>query len=207
MSKLFLMLRASWRPLLVVAAVAVLRGSTAHAPLPGVDAPSKASVPVVAIGAELPASSGNPIADLRLDRLSETRDRPVFAPSRRPPPPPALPAVAAHVERAPQAVPVSPPGVALFGIVVGEQGARAFIATGAAGQIIGVRPGDDVAGWTVSAITQRNLVLSYAERSATFTLFSPGNVSQSKQPDATATASKPPVTRTSDAPHPRIRIR
>jgi hypothetical protein len=210
MNRLFLMLRASWRPLLVMAAVAVLRGSTAHAPMQSVDAPGKASVPVAqaaAIGSELPASSGNPIAEVRFDRLSETRDRPVFSPSRRPPPPPALPAVAARVERAPQAVPVSPPGVALFGIVVGEQGARAFIATGADGQIIGVRPGDDVSGWTVSAITQRNLVLSHAERSATFTLFSPGNVSQTKRPDATATVANPQVTRTTDAPHPRIRVR
>jgi hypothetical protein len=101
---------------------------------------------------------------------------------------------------------LSPPGVALFGIVVGEQGARAFIATtGAADQIIGVRPGDKVSGWTVSAITQRNLVLSRAERSATFTLFSPGNVSQAKRSDAAA--SNPQVTRTSDTPHPRVRIR
>jgi hypothetical protein len=89
---------------------------------------------------------------------------------------------------------LSPPGVALFGIVVGAQGARAFIATGAAGRIIGVRPGDDVSGWTVTAITQRNLVLSRAERSATFTLFSAGNSGQTGRSDAAA--SNPPVTRT-----------
>jgi hypothetical protein len=203
------MLRASWRLLLAVAAVAALHGSTARAPVASVNATSTALVrtmPDAATATEMPAVSGNPIAEVRLDRLSETRNRPVFSPGRRPLAPPAPPAIAAHVERAPQPLPLSPPGVALFGIVVGEQGARAFIAmTGAADQIIGVRPGDEVSGWTVSAITQRNLVLSRAERSATFTLFSPGNVSQAKRSDAAA--SNPQVTRTSDAPHPRVRIR
>jgi hypothetical protein len=174
-----------------------------------VDATSTALVramPDAAMDTEISAVSGNPIDEVRLDRLSETRNRPVFSPSRRPLAPPALPAIAARIERAPQALSLpSPPGVALFGIVVGEQGARAFIAMGAANQIIGVRPGDDISGWTVSAITQRNLVLSRAEQSATFTLFSPGNVGQTRRSDAAALS--PQVTRTSDTPHPRVRIR
>jgi general secretion pathway protein N len=164
------------------------------------------AIPAAAIDTEMPAVSGNPVAVVRLDRLSDTRDRPLFSPSRRPLSPPATPAIAARVERAPQALSLpSPPGVALFGIVVGEQGARAFIAMGVANEIIGVRPGDDISGWTVSAITQRNLVLSRAEQSATFTLFSPDNVSQARQPNAAASNLR--ATRTSDTPHPRVRIR
>jgi hypothetical protein len=194
------MLRASWRQLLVVAAVG-LHGSTACAQMASADPRSNALVramPDAAIDIEMPAVSGNPVAKVPLDRLSDTRNRPVFSRSRRPPAPPAPAAIAARVEPASQPLPLpSPPGVALFGIVVGPQGARAYIATGAADRIIGVRPGDDVSGWTVTAITQSNLVLSRAERSATFTLFSPDN----------ATRTAPQATRTADPPPGRVRIR
>lgn len=202
------MLRASCRPLFVFVAVAALHGSTARAPMASVDATSTALVramPDAAIDPEIPMVSGNPIAVVLLDRLSETRNRPLFSPSRRPLVPPATLAIATPVARAPQALPVqSPPGVALFGIVVGAQDARAFIAMGTMDQIIVVRPGDDVLGWRVSAITQRNLVLSHAEQSATFTLFSLDSVSQ---PPRDVAASNPQATRASDMPHPRVRVR
>lgn len=192
------MLRASWRQLLVVAAVA-LHGSTACAQMASADPTSNAVVqgmPDAAIDIEIPAVSDNPVADVPLDRLSDTRKRPVFSRSRRPPAPPAPAAVAARVE--PQPLPLlPPPGVALFGIVVGPQGPRAYIAAGATDRIIGVRPGDDVSGWTVTSITRSNLVLSRAERSATFTLFSPGN----------ATRTAPQATHTADPPRGRVRIR
>lgn len=193
------MLRASWRQLLVVAAVA-LHGSTACAQMASADQTGDGLVralPDAAIDIEMPAVSDNPVADVPLDRLSNTRNRPVFSSSRRPKAPPAPAAIAAPVERAPQPLPLSPPGVALFGVVVGPQGARAYIATGATDRIIGVRPGDDVSGWTVTAITRSDLVLSRADRSATFTLFSSDN----------ATRTAPQATRTADPPPGRVRIR
>jgi hypothetical protein len=192
------MLRASWRQLLVVAAVA-LHGSTACAQMASADPTSNALVqamPDAAIDIEMPSVSDNPVADVPLDRLSDTRNRPLFSRSRRPPAPPAPTAIAARVE--PQPLPLlPPPGVALFGIVVGPQGPRAYIAAGATDRIIGVRPGDDVSGWTVTAITRSNLVLSRAERSATFTLFSPGN----------ATRTAPQATHAADPPRGRVRTR
>ena len=200
------MLRASWRQLLVVAAVA-LHGSTACAQMASTDPTGNGLVqamPDAAIDIEMPAVFDNPVAEVPLDRLSDTRNRPLFSRSRRPLAPPAPAAIAARVE--PQPFPLlPPPGVALFGVVVGPQGARAYIATGAADRIIGVRLGDDVSGWTVTAITQSNLVLSRAERSATFTLFSPENANQTKRFDATA--SNPKAKRTADPPHGRVRIR
>jgi hypothetical protein len=200
------MLRASWRQLLVIAAVA-LYGSTACAQMANADPTGNASVqamPDAAIDIEMPAVSGNPVAEVPLDRLSDTRNRPVFSRSRRPLAPPAPAAVAARVE--PQPLPLlPPPGVALFGVVVGPQGARAYIATGAADRIIGVRPGDDVSGWTVTTITRSDLVLSRAERSATFTMFSADNASQTRRFDAAA--STPQMTGTADPPRGRVRIR
>jgi hypothetical protein len=201
------MLRVSWHQLLVVAVVA-LHGSTACAQMTSADSTSHASVramPGAAIGTRMSPLWGNPVAAVPLDRLSETRNRPLFSPSRHPlalPVQPDRPAVAG-VEHAPQPAP-SPPGIALFGIVVGAQGARAFITAQSADRIIGVRPGDDISGWTVTAITERRLVLSRADRSATFTLFSAANGSQIERSDAVV--SSRPENRPPDPP-PRRRVR
>jgi hypothetical protein len=202
-------LRASWCHLLIVAAVALL-GTPSRAQVAGGDTASKASAgpimdTVTDVG--MPAFSGNPVAQVPLDRLSDTRNRPLFSLSRRPLAPPAPPIHPAMtpVEQASPPPSLSPPGVALFGIVLGAQGARAFIATGPGDRIMGVRPGDDVSGWTVTAITERRLVLSHADRSATFTLFSVANSGQIERSDTTA-ASRP-ANHIADPPRRRVRIR
>jgi general secretion pathway protein N len=189
------MLRVSWSQWLVVATL-VLHGSPAGAQLASADAANDAGMPV--------APGGNPVAQIPLDKLSATRNRPLFSPSRRAPAlsvQPDRPTVA-RVEHAQPAPP--PPGIALFGIVVGAQGARAFITAQPADRIVGVRPGDDVSGWTVTAITERRLVLSRADRSATFTLFSEANGSQIQRSDA-VTSSR--LENHAADPPPRRRVR
>jgi general secretion pathway protein N len=199
-------LRASRRQLLIIAAV-VIHGSTIGTPVASADAASITPARQAAIEIGTAVVSGNPIAEVPLGRLSATRDRPLFSPSRRPPAPPHHQAKVHRrvVEPPAPQPPPAPPGIALFGIVVGAQGPRAFIATGPADDVIGVRPGDDVAGWKVTAITQRSLVLSHDDQSATFNLFSTANASQTKQSDAAAPSH--PVIRTAAPPHRRVRIR
>lgn len=109
----------------------------------------------------------NPLRAQSLDRLSATRDHPLFSPSRRPAPPPPAP-----VERVSEApLPPPPPNVTLFGIVVDGEGARAIVRSGTK-KIERVQIGDDIGGWKVSQIEGRRLVLSLDDRLATFTLFS-----------------------------------
>ena len=108
---------------------------------------------------------GNPLQTLSLDRLSTTRDRPLFSSDRRPPAPPPPP-----VERAPEPPP-APPDVALLGIVVDGERTRAIVRAGTE-KIERVQIGDDISGWKVSQIEGRRLLLSLDDRSATFTLFS-----------------------------------
>jgi general secretion pathway protein N len=109
----------------------------------------------------------NPLEAQPLDRLSATRERPLFSPTRRPtPPPPPPPAEAAPVAVVPQ-----PPNVQLFGIVVDDEGARAIVRSGTE-KVDRVQIGDDIGGWKVSQIEGRRLVLSLDGRLATFTLFS-----------------------------------
>jgi len=103
-----------------------------------------------------------------LDRLSATRDRPLFSPSRRPVPPPPPP-----VARVPEAVPPPPPpSVTVFGIVIDGEGARAIVRSGMGTKFERVQIGDDIGGWKVAQIEARRLVLSLDDRLATFTLFS-----------------------------------
>lgn len=119
---------------------------------------------------EAPAEGvANPLAVNSLDRLSATRERPLFVPSRRAAAAAPLPApVARRIEPAP---PTPPPTVALYGIVLDNAGPRAIIRTGTASRVVRVRIGDDVGGWKVAGIEKRRLVLALNERSATFELF------------------------------------
>jgi len=133
-----------------------------------------------AIAADVPTGTAapsdaafvNPLAAHPIAAFAATRERPLFSPTRRPPPRP----VAADAPR-PVAVPPSPappsapPSMALFGTIIGLNGARALIRTGDAPKIVEVAAGDEVGGWTVNRIDKRHLVLSLGERLATFELF------------------------------------
>ena len=121
---------------------------------------------------ELPTMA-NPLAAQPLDRLSATRDRPLFSPTRRPTPPPPPP----PPEQAPVAVIPQPPNLTLVGIVLDDEGARALIRSSAT-KADRVQIGDDIGGWKVAQIDGRRLVLSLDGRFATFTLFSNENAQQ-----------------------------
>jgi hypothetical protein len=115
----------------------------------------------------------SPLAAYPLDRLSATRERPLFTASRRPPAPPPAPIIAAPP-------PPPPPKLILFGIIMDADEAHAVVSFGTADKTRRVRIGDDIGGWKVTQIEERQLVLSLDDRSATFTLFSgqhagPGN--------------------------------
>lgn len=123
-----------------------------------------------------------------LESLSATRERPLFSPTRRPPaPPPPPPAIVARAKPAP---PPAPPSVALLGVVIDEDGARAVLRVGRPEKIMRLRVGDDVGGWKVSQIDARQLVLSLEDRTATFTLFS--RTHADKAPNAGGSRPSPP---------------
>jgi hypothetical protein len=106
----------------------------------------------------------SPLAAQPLDRISNTRDRPLFSPTRRPPAPPPVVAVAPPP-------PPAPPDVALLGVVMDGEEARAVVRTGPAAKILRVGIGDDIGGWKVGQIEGRQLVLLLDGRTATFKMF------------------------------------
>jgi hypothetical protein len=108
----------------------------------------------------------NPLATHPLSEFAATHDRPLFTPGRRPFAPPAT----VRVE-APPPPPPPPPELTFFGTLVDAQGASAIVRGGPAEKPMHVHVGDLVGGWTVAKIDDRQIVLSLADRSVTFTMF------------------------------------
>jgi general secretion pathway protein N len=134
----------------------------------------------------------SPLAARSLDALAETRDRPLFSPSRRGPAPPPV----VVMPPAPPAPPPSPPSVTLFGVVMDAGEARAIVRAGSAGPVRRVRIGDDIDGWKVTQIEQRQLTVSRDGRAASFTMFNSGGNPAAKMTGKqieAAAPSTPPV--------------
>jgi hypothetical protein len=114
------------------------------------------------------AGLASPLAVHPLDRLSATRERPLFSPSRRAPAPPPAPIIGPPPPPPP---PPEPPNVTLVGIVMEAEEARAIVRSGP-NEVRRVRIGDDIGGWKVAQIEGRRLVLKLDSRVATFSMFS-----------------------------------
>jgi hypothetical protein len=111
------------------------------------------------------AALDNPLAARPLDEFSATRDRPLFTRSRRPPAARIAPVAAAPPP------PPPPPKLALVGILV-EAGAASAVVRGAPSEkAIHVHVGEEIDGWKVTRIAERQIELSQGERSVTFTMF------------------------------------
>ncbi|WP_315767334.1 hypothetical protein [Bradyrhizobium sp. SZCCHNR2012] len=125
----------------------------------------------------------NPVELQPLQQLTATHQRPLFSPSRRPPPKVATPVVARQ-EAAP------PPSLVVLGIVSENGEGRAMIRAAdrrPADKVVRVRTGDDIGGWKVDKVEPRRIVLTQGERSVDFVLFGAAEKGI-KSADATARA-------------------
>ena len=104
---------------------------------------------------------------LKLKDLSATRERPLFAPSRRRPPPPP-PAHVAHV--APEHPPETPRMV-LTGIIVKSSETIVVLRNIATSESISLRSGESVGPWRVKALSDHSVVLSDGTKEFTLELF------------------------------------
>jgi hypothetical protein len=145
---------------------------------------------------ETASSAGvtNPLAAPSLDRLSATRERPLFTPNRRaaPPPPPPV------ASTAPVEADAGPPRIALVGVVIGAQGPRAVVNDLALNKIVRLRIGDEIDGWIVRQIDQRLLVVWREGRSTSYKLF---NGEHAKPAGQTLNAANKPAEPGPHQPH------
>ena len=131
------------------------------------------------VGSALPrpqaAPAGNPLWGVPLRALSGTRERPLFSPSRRPPP--AVVAAPAVPPPAPPAKPAEPdhPPLTLIGTIVGStaNGFGIFLDP-ATRTVVRLKTGEDHGGWVLREVRARDAVFRKDKRSATLSLPAPG---------------------------------
>ena len=138
--------------------------------------------------ADVTRSVGNVVFAVPLSKLSVTRDRPIFSPSRRPPPPPAvMPVIAKPVERAKTPEPENPPLV-LVGTVVGEDSGIAVLVEQATENVVKLRVNESHQGWTLRSIQGREVTFQNDRKSSVLALAPPGGT----EPASSQAALEPP---------------
>jgi general secretion pathway protein N len=117
------------------------------------------------------APTGNPLWAVPLRSLSITRERPLFSPSRRPPP--AAVVAAPFVRPAqlpPKAVEPDHPLLTLVGTIVGENQSIGIFVDQVGKNVIRLKTGQGHAGWTLRTIQGRAATFEKDQREATLIL-------------------------------------
>jgi general secretion pathway protein N len=132
--------------------------------------------PVVAQPAAAQPKTGNPLWAVPLRTLSATRERPIFSPSRRPPPTAVAVVPAEPAPQAPRPVVPERPALALVGTIVGEGESIAIFYNPATKATIRLRLGEtDEMGWKLVAVDARTTLLEKGRQSVTLALPAPGD--------------------------------
>ena len=132
--------------------------------------------------ADEPAAPGS--QQISLDDLSETRNRPLFSPSRRPPPANVEVAVTAPPPPPPPQAPIPAPTLTFLGTFESATEVGAAVQITPNDKPVVVRYGTYINGWRVVDISHKRLVLAYQDRTAVFTLFNPPSSSNGETPGA-----------------------
>jgi hypothetical protein len=105
------------------------------------------------------SDKSGPLSAISLVSLHVTRERPLFAASRRPPAPP----VAMEAPKPPEPEPVpEKPDVMLVGVIYGLSLRLGLFVHEGVKSLIRARPGDAVHGWTVQNVERRAVTLAKA---------------------------------------------
>jgi hypothetical protein len=161
------------------AAIDIMRAS----PQPP-DAPAPAPAPQA-------MPTGNPLWTIPLSQLAVTRDRPIFSPSRRPPPAVAAPIyVAPTVPRVAKAEPERPPLI-LVGTIAGENDAIAVFVLPGTGTTVRLHTNDSHEGWVLRSVQGREATLQKGAASSVMALAPPGGEPVTAQASAEPPARKP----------------
>lgn len=171
-------------------------------------------------GAAPGAPTGNPLWSIPLSTLSATRERPIFSPSRRPPPdaqasepPPEEPEVPSS-----ESAPEGPPDLRLVGTVTGPDQGFALFQEAQSDHVFRLRTGEEHEGWTLQSVQARGVTLSKDGVDATLTLpereegatlhdgepaaDSPSEPADAEEPPAPDEAEEPPAPDAPEEPAP-----
>ena len=168
--------------------------ATPSEPAAGAPVGAKPGLPKPAEGATAEkGATGNPLWAIPLGRLTATRQRPLFAPTRLPP----SAAAVAKPPPAPTAPPPKPaeaekPPISLLGTVVGREKIGLFIES-ASKTVVRLKAGESHKGWVLRAVSRRQVELARGLDIAVLDLPPPDmNAAAAPLPGAPAVAGPPP---------------
>lgn len=191
----------SARPLALKACAFAAALLLAGAPAAAQPAPDTAPPGRIDLGLPRPANGiakaqpGNPLWSIPLSSLTATRDRPLFAPSRRPPAEdkPAASEPDAPEPDAPASGPASPPNLTLVGTIAGPDTGFAIFQETGSDTVVRLRTGQKHDGWTLESVAGRSVTFTRDGESATLSL-------PEREGGATARDITPDEAQTTDSP-------
>jgi general secretion pathway protein N len=134
------------------------------------------------------APSANPLWAIPLNRLSATRDRPIFSPSRRRPPP----AVAAEPKlsvpnAAPPRGPARPP-LSLVGTIASDEEGFGIFLDESTRVPLRLKIGEDYQGWKLRSVRGREATLENDRQTVVMSLPQPGEMQRPPSGEADASS-------------------
>jgi hypothetical protein len=122
------------------------------------------------------AASANPLWAIPLATLSNTRERPVFSPSRRPPPSAAASVAVAKAPPAPLPPPqrAERPDLALVGTIAGSEQSIGIFVNQTTKAALRLKIGEEYQGWRLRAVQAREVTLEHDRQTAILSLPQPG---------------------------------
>jgi general secretion pathway protein N len=123
------------------------------------------------------AQIGNPLWAIPLKQLSVTRERPIFSPSRRPPPPAVVnaPYVAPVAARPPKPAEPERPQLSLVGTVASEREGIGVFVDHTTKNVVRLRTGEAHQGWILRSVEGREATLEKDRETAVLALPPPGS--------------------------------
>jgi len=118
--------------------------------------------------------SANPLWGIPLKTLSNTRDRPVFSPSRRPPPAVVAEPEVSKPSPPPRKVAVEPPPLSLVGTITGDDASFGIFLDQSNKTALRLKIGEDFQGWKLRSISGREATMQKDGQAAVFALPQPG---------------------------------
>jgi hypothetical protein len=196
--------RSALGRLIAAVFVAAPVGAIAHASdTPGMSVRANLGPPprVTSDGADRAPLSGNPLWAIPLNELSNTRERPLLSPSRRPPPPPVV--ERPYVQPPPEPVATKPPPeplmLSLLGTIAGDSNGIALFMEKNTQEVVRLRTGEAHQGWVLRSVHGREAMLEKGDRKETVTLPSPADAVGGSGPPGAPVALSAPAPRGSPA--------
>jgi hypothetical protein len=117
------------------------------------------SPPASAAPASERALSANPLWAIPLSQLSITRDRPIFSPFRRPPPPAVAPAAVPRVAAVPKPREPERPQLTLVGTIASDDEGFGIFLDQSTKAVFRLKVGEDHQGWKLRSVQGREAIL------------------------------------------------